>query len=51
VLYETHDRTRLKQLCRHVTRPAKADERVRYEGEREAVQRLIATGRDGPTHF
>jgi len=51
VRVEAHDRKRLEQLCRYITRPALSDERVRLNAAGQVVLRLKTAWRDGTTHL
>ena len=48
---DTHDRKRLEQLCRTVTRPALADERVQFNDAGQVELKLKTPWRDGTTHL
>jgi Putative transposase len=48
---EAHDRQRLEQLCRYITRPAISDERVELNAAGQLVLRLKTSWRDGTTHL
>jgi hypothetical protein len=45
------DRQALKQLCRHITRPALANERVQTNAAGQVVLKLKTPWRDGTTHL
>ncbi|MFN7546170.1 MAG: transposase, partial [Pseudomonadota bacterium] len=51
VRVEAHDRKRLEQLCRYITRPALADERVQLNAAGQVELKLKAPWRDGTTHM
>jgi Putative transposase len=51
VRIEGHDRKRLEQLCRHITRPALSDGRVQLDAARQVELRLKTPCRDGTTHL
>jgi len=44
-------RTQLEQLCRYITRPALANERLSRNGKGQVVLRLKSPYRDGTTHI
>jgi hypothetical protein len=46
-----HDRKRLEQLCRYITRPALSDERVQLNDTGQVELRLKTPWRDGTTHL
>jgi hypothetical protein len=48
---DAHERRRLEQLCRYITRPALANERVQCNGAGQVVLRLKTPWRDGTTHL
>jgi hypothetical protein len=48
---EAHDRKRLEQLCRCITRPALSDERVQLNAAGQVALKLKAPWRDGTTHL
>jgi len=48
---EAHERQRLEQLCRTITRPALANERVQINAAGQAVLQLKTAWRDGTTHI
>ncbi|WP_162910286.1 transposase [Azohydromonas sediminis] len=50
VRVEAHDRERLEQLCRCITRPALSDERVQINAAGQVELKLKTTWRDGTTH-
>ena len=45
------DRQALEQLCRHITRPALANERVQCNAAGQVVLKLKTPWRDGTTHL
>ncbi len=45
------DRQPLEQLCRYITRPALADERVQTNAAGQFVLKLKTSWRDGTTHL
>ena len=45
------DRQTLEQLCRYITRPAPANERVRTNAAGQVVRKLKTPWRDGTTHL
>ena len=51
VRVEAHDRKRLEQLCRTITRPALADERVQLNAAGQVQLKLKTAWRDGTTHL
>ena len=51
VRVEAHDRKRLEQLCRYITRPALSDERVQLNGAGQVELKLKTPWRDGTTHL
>ena len=51
VRIEAHDRKRLEQLCRYITRPALADERVQLNAAGQVELKLKTPWRDGTTHL
>ena len=51
VRVEAHDRKRLEQLCRYITRPALSDERVQRNAAGQVELKLKAPWRDGTTHL
>ena len=51
VRVEAHDRKRLEQLCRYITRPALSDERVQLNAAGQVELRLKTPWRDGTTHL
>jgi hypothetical protein len=51
VRVEAHDRKRLEQLCRYITRPALSDERVRINAAGQVELKLKTPWRDGTTHL
>ena len=46
-----HERQRLEQGCRYITRPALANERVQINSAGQVVLRLKTAWRDGTTHI
>ena len=50
VRVEAHDRKRLEQLCRTITRPALSDERVQLNAAGRVELKLKTPWRDGTTH-
>ena len=46
-----HERKRLEQLCRTITRPALANERVQCNAAGQVVRKLKTAWRDGTTHI
>lgn len=50
-LVEVHDRDRLEQLCRYITRPALSDEGVQTNVSGQVVLKLKTAWRDGTTHL
>ena len=48
---EAHDRKRLEQLCRYITRPALSDERVQLNDAGQVELKLKTPWRDGTTHL
>jgi len=46
-----NQRKKLKQLCRYITRPAIADERLKRNSAGDVVLRLMSPYRDGTTHI
>ncbi|MFO0204812.1 MAG: transposase, partial [Betaproteobacteria bacterium] len=48
---EAHDRKRLEQLCRTITRPALSDERVQLNAAGQVELKLKTPWRDGTTHL
>ena len=48
---EAHDRKRLEQLCRYITRPALSDERVQVNAAGQVELKLKTPWRDGTTHL
>jgi hypothetical protein len=50
VRVEAHDRMRLEQLCRYITRPALSDERVQLNEAGQVELKLETPWRDGTTH-
>jgi hypothetical protein len=51
VRVESHDRRRLEQLCRYITRPALSDERVQVNAAGQVELKLKTPWRDGTTHL
>ena len=51
VRVEAHDRKRLEQLCRYITRPALSDERVQLNAAGQVALKLKTPWRDGTTHL
>ena len=51
VRVEAHERKRLEQLCRYITRPALADERVQLNAAGQVQLKLKTPWRDGTTHL
>jgi len=51
VRVEAHDRKRLEQLCRYITRPALSDERVQINVAGQVELKLKTPWRDGTTHL
>ncbi len=51
VRVEAHDRKRLEQLCRYITRPAMSDERVQLNAAGQVELKLKTPLRDGTTHL
>ena len=45
------DHKRLEQLCRYITRPALANERVQWNAAGQVVLKLKTPWRDGTTHL
>ena len=48
---EEHDRKRLEQLCRYITRPALSDEQVQCHAAGQVELKLKMPWRDGTTHL
>ena len=48
---DADERQRLEQLCRYVTRPALANERVQINSAGQVVLKLKTAWRDGTTHI
>ncbi len=48
---KAHDRKRLEQLCRYITRPALSDERVQCNAAGQVELKLKTPWRDGTTHL
>jgi hypothetical protein len=51
VRVEAHDRKRLEQLCRYITRPALSDERIQLNADGQVELKLKTPWRDGTTHL
>ena len=51
VRVEAHERKRLEQLCRYITRPALADERVQLNAAGQVELKLKTPWHDGTTHL
>jgi len=51
VRVEAHDRKRLEQLCRYITRPALADQRVQLNDAGQVELKLKIPWRDATTHL
>jgi len=51
VRVEAHDRRRLEQLCRYITRPALSDERIQLNAAGQVELKLKTPWRDGTTHL
>jgi hypothetical protein len=51
VRVEAHDRKRLEQLCRYITRPALSDQRVQLNAAGQVELKLKTPWRDGTTHL
>jgi hypothetical protein len=51
VRVEAHDRKRLEQLCRGITRPALDNKRAQINAAGQVDLRLQTTWRDGTTHL
>ena len=51
VRVEAHDRKRLEQLCRYITRPALSDERIQLNAVGQVELKLKTPWRDGTTHL
>jgi hypothetical protein len=51
VRVEAHDRKRLEQLCRYITRPALSEERVQVNAAGQVELELKTPWRDGTTHL
>jgi len=51
VRVQAHDRKRLEQLCRYITRPALSDERVQLNAAGQVELKLNTPWRDGTTHL
>ncbi|MBM3739343.1 MAG: IS91 family transposase [Acidobacteria bacterium] len=47
----THQRKALERLCRYITRPAIANERLKQDGSGNVVLQLKSPWRDGTTHL
>lgn len=50
VRVEAHDRKRLEQLCRYITRPALSDERIQLNAAGQVEFKLKTPWRNGTTH-
>nr|WP_234413882.1 transposase [Ideonella sp. A 288] len=48
---EAHDRKRLEQLCRYITRPTLSDQRVQLNAAGQVELKLKTPWRDGTTHL
>jgi len=48
---DAHERRRLEQLCRTITRPALANERVQINSAGQVALKLKPAWRDGTTHI
>ena len=48
---DTHQRKELERLCRYITRPAIAFERLKRDGAGNFVLQLESPWRDGTTHI
>jgi len=48
---DADERQRLEQLCRTITRPALANERVQINSAGQVVLKLKTAWRDGTTHI
>jgi len=46
-----HQRKRVERLCRYITRPAIAKERLSRNGKGQVVLQLKSVYRDGTTHI
>ena len=46
-----HQRKKLERLCRYITRPAIANERLKRDGSGDVVLQLKSAWRDGTTHI
>ena len=51
VRVEAHERKRLEQLCRYITRPALADERVQLNDAGQVELKVKTPWRDSTTHL
>ncbi len=51
VRVEAHERKRLEQLCRYISRPALSDERVQLNASGQVELKLKTPWRDGTTHL
>jgi hypothetical protein len=51
VRVQAHERERLEQLCRYITRPALSDERVELNAAGQVELKLKTPWRDGTTHL
>ena len=50
VRVDAHDRKRLEQPCRYITRPATSDERVQFDAAGQLELERKTPWRDGSTH-
>jgi hypothetical protein len=51
VRVEAHDRKRLEQRCRYMTRPALSDDRLQLDAAGQVESKLKTPWRDGTTHL
>lgn len=51
VRVEAHDRNRLEQLCRYITRPALSEERIHLNAVGQVALNFKTPWRDGATHL
>jgi Putative transposase len=51
VRVKAHDRKRLEQLCRYITRPARSDERVQHNAAGQVELKCKTPWRDGTKHL
>ncbi len=51
VRVEAHDRKRLEQVCRYITRPARSHERMQINAAGQVELKLKTPWRDGITHL